>query len=87
MHADGHEYIGTWRADDMHADGGMYIGTWCEEAGAVHADGVYYPPSGGPTVPVPREPCDPIMALLQELEVCEGMSHGAAHVQPQRRPR
>ena len=48
----------------MHADGGMYIGTWCEEAGAVHVDGVYYPPSGGPTVSVPREPCDPIMALL-----------------------
>ena len=41
-------------------------------AGAVHADGVYYPPSGGPAVPVPREPCDPITALLQELEVCEG---------------
>ena len=53
----------------------------------MHVDGVYYPPSGGPIVPVPREPCDPIMALLQELEVCEGMSHGAAHVQPQRRPR
>ena len=50
----------------------MYIGTWCEEAGAVHADGVYYPPSGGPAVPVPREPCDPITALLQELEVCKG---------------
>ena len=63
----------------MHADGGMYIDTWCEEDGAVHADGVYYPLSGGPIVPVP---CDPIMALLQELEVCEGMSHGAAHVQP-----
>ena len=65
----GHEYIGTWRAGDKHADGGMYIGTWCEEAGAVHADGVYYPPSGGLAVPMPREPCDPITSLLQELEV------------------
>jgi len=77
--ADGDRYDGAWedtrpkgQGTFRWADGGMYIGTWCEEAGAVHADGVYYPPSGGPAVPVPREPCDPITALLQELEVCEG---------------
>ena len=77
--ADGDRYDGAWedtrpkgQGTFRWADGGMYIGTWCEEAGAVHADGVYYPPSGGPAVPVPREPCDPITALLQDLEVCEG---------------
>ncbi|RLM58341.1 phosphatidylinositol 4-phosphate 5-kinase 6-like [Panicum miliaceum] len=77
--ADGDRYDGAWedakskgQGTFRWADGGMYIGTWCEESGAVHADGVYYPPSGGPAVPVPREPCEPITALLQELEGCEG---------------
>ncbi|CAN6374032.1 unnamed protein product [Urochloa humidicola] len=81
--ADGDRYDGAWegarpkgQGTFRWADGGMYIGTWCaeegEEGGAVHADGVYYPPSGGPAVPVPREPCEPITALLQELEACEG---------------
>nr|CAB3489067.1 unnamed protein product [Digitaria exilis] len=77
--ADGDRYDGAWedakpkgQGTFRWADGGMYIGTWCEESGAVHADGVYYPPSGGPAVPVPREPCEPITALLQELEACEG---------------
>nr|CAB3490890.1 unnamed protein product [Digitaria exilis] len=77
--ADGDRYDGAWedakpkgQGTLRWADGGMYIGTWCEESGAVHADGVYYPPSGGPAVPVPREPCEPITALLQELEACEG---------------
>ena len=76
--ADGDRYDGAWedakpkgQGTFRWADGGMYIGTWCEESGAVHADGVYYPPSGGPAVPVPREPCEPITALLQELEGCE----------------
>uniref|UniRef100_A0ACD5YIX1 Uncharacterized protein n=1 Tax=Avena sativa TaxID=4498 RepID=A0ACD5YIX1_AVESA len=54
------------------ADGGMYIGTWCQESGVTHAKGVYYPPSGGPAVPVPREPRDAITKLLEDLEVCEG---------------
>ncbi|PUZ62915.1 hypothetical protein GQ55_3G024800 [Panicum hallii var. hallii] len=77
--ADGDRYDGAWedakpkgQGTFRWADGGMYIGTWCEESGAVHADGVYYPPSGGPAVPVPREPCEPITALLQELKGCEG---------------
>ncbi|RLM97735.1 phosphatidylinositol 4-phosphate 5-kinase 6-like [Panicum miliaceum] len=77
--ADGDRYDGAWedakpkgQGTFRWADGGMYIGTWCEESGAVHADGVYYPPSGGPAVPVPRETCEPITALLQELEGCEG---------------
>uniref|UniRef100_A0ACD5Y4E7 Uncharacterized protein n=1 Tax=Avena sativa TaxID=4498 RepID=A0ACD5Y4E7_AVESA len=54
------------------ADGGMYIGTWCQESGVTHAKGVYYPPSGGPAVPVPREPREAITKLLEDLEVCEG---------------
>ncbi|KAJ1256320.1 hypothetical protein BS78_K046700, partial [Paspalum vaginatum] len=77
--ADGDRYDGAWedarpkgQGTFRWADGGMYIGTWCEEAGDVHADGVYYPPSGGPAVPVPREPCEPITALLQDLDVREG---------------
>ncbi|WVZ88069.1 hypothetical protein U9M48_034622 [Paspalum notatum var. saurae] len=78
--ADGDRYDGAWedarpkgQGTFRWADGGMYIGTWAEEAaGDVHADGVYYPPSGGPAVPVPREPCEPITALLKDLDVREG---------------
>ncbi|XP_062202797.1 phosphatidylinositol 4-phosphate 5-kinase 6-like [Phragmites australis] len=77
--ADGDRYDGAWedakpkgQGTFRWADGGMYIGTWCQEAGTMHAKGVYYPPSGGPAVPAPREPREAITALLEELEVCEG---------------
>ncbi|VAI15611.1 phosphatidylinositol 4-phosphate 5-kinase 6 [Triticum aestivum] len=77
--SDGDRYDGSWEdAKPMGqgtfrwADGGMYIGTWCQESGVTHAKGVYYPPSGGPAVPVPREPRDAITKLLEELEVTEG---------------
>uniref|UniRef100_A0A0D9XP00 1-phosphatidylinositol-4-phosphate 5-kinase n=1 Tax=Leersia perrieri TaxID=77586 RepID=A0A0D9XP00_9ORYZ len=77
--ADGDRYDGAWEnAKPMGqgtfrwADGGMYIGLWCQECGETHAKGVYYPPSGGPAVPVPREPKEAITKLLEELEVCEG---------------
>ncbi|XP_066354271.1 phosphatidylinositol 4-phosphate 5-kinase 6-like [Miscanthus floridulus] len=81
--ADGDRYDGAWEGasprgqDTFRLDGGgMYIGTWRwepeEAAGAVLADGLYYPPSGGPAVPMPREPCEPITTLIQELDVCEG---------------
>ncbi|XP_062204213.1 phosphatidylinositol 4-phosphate 5-kinase 6-like isoform X1 [Phragmites australis] len=77
--ADGDRYDGAWenakpkgQGTFRWADGGMYIGAWCQESGAMHAKGVYYPPSGGPAVPAPREPCEAIASLLEELEVCEG---------------
>ncbi|KAL6870668.1 hypothetical protein ACP4OV_014516 [Aristida adscensionis] len=77
--ADDDRYDGAWEATRPKgqgtfrwADGGMYIGTWSHEASAMQANGVYYPPSGGPAVPVPREPCEAITALLDELEVTEG---------------
>ncbi|KAK3119719.1 hypothetical protein QOZ80_9AG0674270 [Eleusine coracana subsp. coracana] len=79
--ADGDRYDGAWedarprgQGTFRWADGGMYIGSWCLEGdGAMHAKGVYYPPSGGQPVPaVSREPCDAFTALLRELEVCEG---------------
>ncbi|GJN28340.1 hypothetical protein PR202_gb16450 [Eleusine coracana subsp. coracana] len=78
--ADGDRYDGAWedarpkgQGTFRWADGGMYIGAWCLEDGAMHAKGVYYPPTGGPPVPAAsREPCDAFTALLRELEVCEG---------------
>jgi 1-phosphatidylinositol-4-phosphate 5-kinase len=77
--ADGDRYDGAWedarpkgQGTFRWADGGMYIGTFCHEDAVMHAKGVYYPPSGGPPVPAPREPCDAFTALLQELEVSEG---------------
>ncbi|PNT65470.1 hypothetical protein BRADI_4g43037v3 [Brachypodium distachyon] len=79
--AEGDRYDGSWedarpkgQGTFRWADGGMYIGDWSQESsgGATHAKGVYYPPSGGPAVPVPREPRDAITKLLEELDVCEG---------------
>ncbi|XP_021301630.1 phosphatidylinositol 4-phosphate 5-kinase 6 isoform X4 [Sorghum bicolor] len=83
--ADGDRYDGAWEGARPRGQGtfrldggGMYIGTWRWEmegapaAAAVRADGLYYPPTGGPAVPMPREPCEPITTLLQELDVCEG---------------
>ncbi|KAK1628898.1 hypothetical protein QYE76_003213 [Lolium multiflorum] len=77
--ADSDRYDGSWedgkpkgQGTFRWADGGMYIGTWCQESGVTHAKGVYYPPSGGPAMPVPREPRDAITKLLEDLEVCEG---------------
>ncbi|KAG8050693.1 hypothetical protein GUJ93_ZPchr0009g730 [Zizania palustris] len=77
--ADGDRYDGAWedakpkgQGTFRWADGGMYIGLWCQESGETNGKGVYYPPSGGPAVPVPREPKEAITKLLEELEVCEG---------------
>lgn len=77
--ADGDRYDGAWedakpkgQGTFRWADGAMYIGLWCQESGATHARGVYYPPSGGPAVPAPREPREAITKLLEELELCEG---------------
>ncbi|KAM0844649.1 hypothetical protein ACQ4PT_056901 [Festuca glaucescens] len=77
--ADSDRYDGSWedakpkgQGTFRWADGGMYIGTWCQESGVTHAKGVYYPPCGGPAMPVPREPRDAITKLLEDLEVCEG---------------
>ncbi|KAI4991881.1 hypothetical protein ZWY2020_040267 [Hordeum vulgare] len=61
--SDGDRYDGSWedakpkgQGTFRWSDGGMYIGTWCQESGVTHAKGVYYPPSGGPAVPVPQGP-------------------------------
>nr|CBX25380.1 hypothetical_protein [Oryza brachyantha] len=77
--ADGDRYDGAWedakpkgQGTFRWSDGGMYIGLWCQECGETQARGVYYPPSGGPAVPVPREPKEEITKLLEELEMCEG---------------
>nr|BAK07838.1 predicted protein [Hordeum vulgare subsp. vulgare] len=80
--ADGDRYDGAWedakpkgQGTFRWADGGMYIGVWCQqESGETNAmGGVFYPPSGGPAVPMPpREPREAITKLLEELEVTEG---------------
>uniref|UniRef100_A0ACD5X7P4 Uncharacterized protein n=2 Tax=Avena sativa TaxID=4498 RepID=A0ACD5X7P4_AVESA len=83
--ADGDRYDGSWedakpkgQGTFRWADGGMYIGEWWQEqdSGETNAkSGVYYPPSGGPAVPMPpREPREAITKLLEELEVTEGKS-------------
>jgi 1-phosphatidylinositol-4-phosphate 5-kinase len=81
--ADGDRYDGAWedakpkgQGTFRWADGSMYIGVWWQEqeSGETNAkSGVYYPPSGGPAVPMPpREPREAITKLLEELEVTEG---------------
>ncbi|KAM0898113.1 hypothetical protein ACQ4PT_022185 [Festuca glaucescens] len=81
--ADGDRYDGAWedakpkgQGTFRWADGSMYIGVWWQEqeSGETSAkSGVYYPPSGGPAVPMPpREPREAITKLLEELEVTEG---------------
>uniref|UniRef100_A0A453HQN4 Phosphatidylinositol 4-phosphate 5-kinase n=1 Tax=Aegilops tauschii subsp. strangulata TaxID=200361 RepID=A0A453HQN4_AEGTS len=80
--ADGDRYDGAWedakpkgQGTFRWADGGMYIGVWCQqESGETNAmGGVFYPPSGGPAVPMPpREPREAITKLLEELAVTEG---------------
>jgi 1-phosphatidylinositol-4-phosphate 5-kinase len=81
--ADGDRYDGAWedakpkgQGTFRWADGSMYIGLWWQEqdSGETNAkSGVYYPPSGGPAVPMPpREPREAITKLLEELEVTEG---------------
>ncbi|VAI04216.1 unnamed protein product [Triticum turgidum subsp. durum] len=80
--ADGDRYDGAWedakpkgQGTFRWADGGMYIGVWCQQdSGDTNAmGGVFYPPSGGPAVPMPpREPREAITKLLEELEVTQG---------------
>ncbi|EEE51640.1 hypothetical protein OsJ_32941 [Oryza sativa Japonica Group] len=77
--ADGDRYDGAWedakpkgQGTFRWSDGGMYIGLWCQESGETQGKGVYYPPSGGPAVPLPREPKEVITKLLEELEMSEG---------------
>uniref|UniRef100_A0A0D3HI54 Uncharacterized protein n=1 Tax=Oryza barthii TaxID=65489 RepID=A0A0D3HI54_9ORYZ len=77
--ADDDRYDGAWedakpkgQGTFRWSDGGMYIGLWCQESGETQGKGVYYPPSGGPAVPLPREPKEVITKLLEELEMSEG---------------
>nr|CBX25481.1 hypothetical_protein [Oryza glaberrima] len=77
--ADGDRYDGAWedakpkgQGTFRWSDGGMYIGLWCQESGETQGKGVYYPPSGGPAVPLSREPKEVITKLLEELEMSEG---------------